>query len=169
MRYAIRALDGEASRNAFDCGEPALNHYLQRFATQDVRRGVTRVFIASPAGQPETISGFYTLSAGSVAAESLPEKIGKKLPRYPVPVALLGRLAVGQAFQGAGLGSILLADACQRVAGASQTLAVAGIVVDAKSDSAASFYKHFGFFELPGQPGRWILPRSALISQSVSG
>jgi predicted N-acetyltransferase YhbS len=90
----------------------------------------------------------------------LPEKWRKKLPRYPVPVALLGRLAVDQLFHGQGLGLIPLADACKRVAAASETLAVAAILVDAKSPKAATFYQHFGFIELPGQPGLWMLPRS---------
>ena len=77
-----------------------------------------------------------------------------------MPLALLRRLAVSQQAQGTGLGSILLADACKRVAAARETLAVAAIVVDAKSTKAAAFYQHFGFIELPGQPGRWMQPRS---------
>ena len=160
MDYFIRALDGDAQTAGFDCGEKALDEYLQRYASQDIKRGVARVFVASPAGQPQAVAGFYTLSAASIAAETLPEKWRKKLPRYPVPVALLGRLAVGQHLHGQGLGSILLADACKRVAAASETLAVAAIVVDAKSPKAAAFYQHFGFIELPGQSGRWMLPRS---------
>ena len=160
MAYFIRALDGDAQTAGFDCGEKALDEYLKHYASQDIKRGVARVFVASPAEQPQEVAGFYTLSAASIAAETLPEKWRKKLPRYPVPVALLGRLAVGQQFQGQGLGSILLADACKRVAAASETLAVAAIVVDAKSPKAAVFYQHFGFIELPGLPGRWMLPRS---------
>ena len=65
-----------------------------------------------------------------------------------------------QQFHGKGLGSILLADACKRIAADSQTLAVAAMVVDAKSPTAAAFCRHLGFVELPGQPGRWMLPRS---------
>ena len=80
-----------------------------------------------------------------------------------MPVALLGRLAVDRTFQGQGLGSILLVDACKRVAAASETLAVAALVVDAKSPTAAAFYRHFGFIELPGQPGRWMLPRAHFV------
>jgi len=160
MDYFIRALDGDAQTAGFDCGEKTLDEYLQRYASQDIKRGVARVFVLSPARQPEMVAGFYTLSAASIAAETLPEKWRKKLPRYPVPVALLGRLAVDQHLHGQGLGSILLADACKRVATASETLAVAAIVVDAKSPKAAAFYQHFGFIELPGQPGRWMLPRS---------
>ncbi|KAA6184249.1 GNAT family N-acetyltransferase [Thiohalocapsa marina] len=163
MVFSIRQLDRDAQTAGFDCGEKALDDYLQRYASQDVKRGVARVFVASPVEQVQVICGFYTLSAASIAAETLPDNWRKKLPRYPVPVALLGRLAVSRQFSGQGLGSILLADACRRVAAASETLAVAAIVVDAKSASAAAFYQHFGFTEFPGQPGRWMLPRSAWV------
>ena len=163
MAYVIRAFDGDARPAGFDCGEKALDDYLQRYASQDIKRGVARMFVASPVGHPQVVAGFYTLSAASVAAEALPEKWRKKLPHYPVPVALLGRLAVDRTFQGQGLGSILLVDACKRVAAASETLAVAALVVDAKSPTAAAFYRHFGFIELPGQPGRWMLPRAHFV------
>ncbi len=160
MTYSIRPLDADARTADFKRGEKALDEYLQRYANQDIKRGVARVFLASPAEQLQTVSGVYTLSAASIGAEILPEKLRKKLPRYPVPAALLGRLAVSQQVQGQGLGSILLVDACKRVAAASETLAVAAILVDAKSSEVATFYQHFGFIELPGQPGRWMLPRS---------
>ena len=160
MAYRIRPLDADAQTADFACGEKALDEYLQRFASQDIKRGVARVFVASPVETPQMAAGFYTLSAASIAAQTLPEKWRKRLPRYPVPVALLGRLAVCRQCHGQGLGAILLADACQRVVAASQTLAVAALVVDAKSPQAAAFYAHFGFIALPGQSGRWMLPRS---------
>lgn len=160
MLFSIRPLDGEIQTASFDCGASVLNEYLQRYATQDIKRGVARVFVATPTEQPSLAAGFYTLSAASIAAETLPEKWRKKLPRYPVPVALLGRLAVSQSMQGHGLGSILMADACKRIAAASATLAVVAMVVDAKSPQAAAFYQHMGLIELPGQLGRWMLPRA---------
>ncbi len=160
MAYRIRALDDEVDTAGFRCGEAALDEYLQRYARQDIKRGVARVFVATPVEQPGALMGFYSLSAASVDAEQLPESVRKRLPRYPVPAALLGRLAVSEAAQGQGLGSILLVDACKRVAVASQTLAVAAIIVDAKSPAAAAFYQHFGFVELPGRAGRWMLPRA---------
>lgn len=162
-RYDIRPLDSAADTAGFDCGEASLNDYLKRYAAQDVKRGVARAFVASPEDASARIAGFFTLSAASIQAETLPEAWRKKLPRYPVPVALLGRLAVDQAFQGKGLGSILLADACRKVNAASRTLAVAGIVVDARSSAAADFYRHFGFIELPGQAQRLILPRRRFV------
>jgi len=128
------------------------------------QRQPKRDFGKTDGAGPHLLFFRYTLSAASIAAETRPEAWRKKLPRYPVPVALLGRLAVNQQGQGKGqgkgLGSILLVDACKRVTAASETLAVAAIVVDAKSPNAAAFYLHFGFIELPGQPGRWMLPRS---------
>lgn len=164
MAYRIRALDDEVDTAGFRCGEAALDEYLQRYARQDIKRGVARVFVATPVEQPGALMGFCSLSAASVDAEQLPESVRKRLPRYPVPAALLGRLAVSEAAQGQGLGSILLVDACKRVAVASQTLAVAvavaAIIVDAKSPAAAAFYQHFGFVELPGRAGRWMLPRA---------
>lgn len=164
MNIDIRPLDSEADTAAFACGEPALDAYLQRYASQDIKRSVVRVFIATPLDQPNAVMGYYTLSAASIAADTLPDALRKKLPRYPVPVALLGRLAVSELAQGQGLGSVLLVDACKRVTAASETLAVTALVVDAKSPQAASFYQHFGFVELPGQPGRWMLPKPCFSS-----
>jgi ribosomal protein S18 acetylase RimI-like enzyme len=88
--------------------------------------------------------------------------LARKLPRYPVPVAVLGRLAVDRTFHGRGLGAILLCDACQKVVQASRVLAVAAIVVDAKDTAAAGLYRHFGFVALPGRPDRLLLPWKVL-------
>jgi GNAT superfamily N-acetyltransferase len=166
VTFRIRPLDNEVDTAGFRCGETALGDYLQRYARQDIKRGVARVFVATTTDNAAEVVGFYTLRAASVAVEHLPDSIRKKLPRYPVPAALLGRLAVSQSVQGQGLGSILLADVCQRVTAASQTLAVAAILADAKSPAAARFYQHFGFVPLPGQPERWMLPR-ALFAQGT--
>lgn len=155
--YRIRPLDAAVDTSDFCCGKDALDGYIRRYASQDVRRDVARVFVATP-GDSQRLAGFFTLCVGSVNCSDLPSALARKLPHYPVPVALLARLAVDKAFQGKGLGSILLADACERVALASAVLAVAGIVVDAKDESSASFYRHFGFMPLPGQPERLLLP-----------
>ena len=160
MTYCIRALDAFINAADFQCGSEPLNDYIRRYASQDVRRNIARVFIATPENDPRQLSGFFTLSAGSVSCSSLPASLARKLPRYPVPVALIGRLGVDKKFQGKGLGSILLADACQKVSQASTVLAMAGIIIDAKDDDAISFYKHFGFIPLQGQAGRMLLPAS---------
>lgn len=167
MAYHIRALDSSIDTSDFLCGREPLDDYIRRYASQDVRRNVARVFIATPDDDYRNLAGFFTLSAGSVCCSSLPSALARKLPRYPVPVALIGRLAVSRKFQGKGLGSILLADACKKVSQASSVLAMAGIIVDAKDDEAVSFYKHFGFCPLQGQAGKMLLPASAFLVNRV--
>jgi len=165
LTYQIRPLDALAHTANFQCGNAAMNDYIRRYASQDVRRNVARVFVATPEHDSQQLAGFFTLSAGSVNCSDLPVSLSKKLPRYPVPVALIGRLAVDEEFQGHGLGSIMLSDACQKIAQASAVLAVAGIIVDAKDDAAISFYNHFGFVQLPGSPDRMLLPASSFINR----
>ena len=165
--YRIRSLDAALDVAAFDCGQPPLDVYIRRYASQDVRRNVARVFVATPEDNTRRLAGFFTLSAGSVNCADLPDAFARKLPRYPVPVALIGRLAVDTNFQGKGLGSILLAEACKKVAKAGATLAVAGIVVDVKAESVADFYKHFGFLPFPGRTDRLLLPASVFMTSKM--
>ena len=165
MIYQIRPLVATINSAGFQCGSEPLNDYIRRYASQDARRNIARVFVATPENDPQHLAGFFTLSAGSVSCTSLPASLARKLPHYPVPVALIGRLAVDKTFQGKGLGSILLADACQKVLQASAVLAVAGIIVDAKDDGAISFYAHFGFIPLQGQTDRMLLPASVYQSK----
>ncbi|WP_374088438.1 GNAT family N-acetyltransferase [Methylomicrobium lacus] len=161
MIFSIRPLDKTVDTASFNCGQPVLDEYIRRYASQDIKRNVARVFIATPEHDNAQLAGFYTLSAGSVSCADLPPSLSKTLPRYPVPVALIGRLAVDTRFQRKGLGSILVADACQKVAKASISLAMVGIVVHAKDTTAAGFYRHFGFKPLPGGPDWLLLPATA--------
>ncbi|WGS83795.1 GNAT family N-acetyltransferase [Methylomonas sp. UP202] len=158
MPLKIEALNPGHQRKAFDCGEASLNSYLQRYARQNVKHRINKVFVATDINSPQTILGYYTLSAGSVRADDLPPEHNRHLPNYPVPVTLLGRLAVDKNHQGQRLGMILLADAVQRVEQASTVMAVYAIVVDALNPSAADFYKQFGFIIFPNQPLKLFLP-----------
>lgn len=116
-----------------------------------------------------TIAGYYTLSQYSVGLETLPEEIVRKLPKYPaVPATLIGRLAVNIAFRGKGVGRFLLMDAFDRCSSASRQVAAATVVVHAKDDAAATFYKKYGFLELPKIPNRLFLPM-ATIERLISG
>lgn len=154
----IRPLDKQADVTAFACGAPALDQYLTRYASQDVRRNVARLFVASPVDGAATVAGYYSLSAASVQCTDLPGSVAKKLPKYPIPMALLGRLAVSKNFQKQGVGSVLLVDACHKVLQAEAVLAVAGLVVDAKDETATAFYRHFGFIPMERTEGRLFLP-----------
>ena len=158
MELVVTPLGNRHDRKNFDCGESSLDLYLHRYAGQDIRRRFNRVFVASLLGEPQRVIGYYSLSAGSLAAADLPVEIRCRLPRYPVPVALLGRLAVDKSYQGQGFGAVLVADALQRIALASQLMAVYAVVVDALNANAAKFYRQFGFIQLPSQALKLFLP-----------
>jgi len=114
LELIIAPLGKQHDQKSLDCGEPSLNQYLNRYASQDIRRRVNRVFVASSPDAPLRAIGYYSLSIASLDATALREACQRRLPRHPVPVVLMGRLAVAESHQGMGLGSILLAGALQR-------------------------------------------------------
>lgn len=154
----IRPLDGQHKRAAFTCGTPSLDQYIQKQAGQDIKRRVSRVFIASTQQLPNEIVGYYTLSSMSIELSHLPPEITKKLPRYPVPAALIGRLAVSQNAQGQGVGKMLLVDAIKRTMAVSQDIAIYSMVVDSIDQNAQAFYEKFGFTQLNTSSNRLFLP-----------
>ena len=110
------------------------------------------------AGNVDAVLGFYTLSALAVDLASLPEALSRKLPRHPVPCALIGRLAVDRSAHGRGIGRMLLADAVKRVVAAGETVAMHALIVDAANEDAKRFYENFGFAPLTDDPMRLFLP-----------
>jgi GNAT superfamily N-acetyltransferase len=132
-------------REGFDCGVQALDEYIRRLAEQHRRRGISSVFILTDSARPEYILGYYTLSAAEVDAARLAEADRKKLPRYPVPCFRMGRLACRADQRGRGLGKLLVGCAVDRCLKARQQVAAYALIVDAKDDSSAAFYVHFGF------------------------
>ncbi len=153
----IEPLGRGHDRAAFSCGEPALDNYLQRQASQDVRRRVAQVFVAL-GDAAERVAGYYSLSAASFEKEELPPELAKRLPHYPVPAAVLGRLAVDLSWRSHGLGETLLMDAARRVLRASTAMAVYALVVDAKNEHARTFYERYGFRAFATLPNRLFLP-----------
>lgn len=154
-KFRVSPLEAAHDRATFSSGSEPLDRYFQQQVTQDVRRRVTACFVALTSER--RIAGYYTLAAASMLLADLPPDIGKKLPRYPtVPTVRMGRLAVDQNFKGRGLGGALLADAMSRTA--SSEIAAYALVVDAKDEGAAAFYRHHGFVPLPNSPLTLFLP-----------
>ena len=154
----IERLNRTHDRAAFDCGIESLNRYLKSQANQDSKRRVSHVYIARDPSNKTTILGYYTLSTLSIDLSTLPEKLSKKLPRHPIPAALIGRLAVDSATQGRGIGKMLLADAINRTLAVSSEIALYATVVDALNPDAESFYLHYGFSLLTDTRKRLFLP-----------
>jgi ribosomal protein S18 acetylase RimI-like enzyme len=142
-KFLIEPLSSGHDRRRFACGVDALNRYLQMQAGQDIRRRISNCFVAVPEGT-SIIAGYYTLAAGSIPVGDVPAELSRKLPRYPVlPAALVGRLAVDREYAGRSLGSALLYDALSCAMRAEP--AIFALVVDAKDENVANFYRHFGF------------------------
>jgi ribosomal protein S18 acetylase RimI-like enzyme len=153
--FRVALLDAAHDRSTFDCGTPALDRYFKEQVRQDMRRRVASCFVALTDDQ--RIAGYYTLASASVPLTELPPEAIKTLPRYrAVPTVRMGRLAVDQAFKGQGLGGALLGDALTRSARAE--IAAYALVVDAKDEMAAAFYRHHGFISLPETPWTLFLP-----------
>lgn len=161
--FTIELLTEKHDRSAFDCGEPSLNEYLQRFAWQNAELFLGRTYVLVAPDQAQ-IKGYYTISSGSVARQDLPEK---RLPRYPVPVVLLGRLAVDQNAQGQGFGEFLLLDALKRSAQLAQHLGIFAVVVDALNEPAQSFYQRYGSTETVDNPMRLYLPIKKVLQSDL--
>ncbi|MDE2571979.1 MAG: GNAT family N-acetyltransferase [bacterium] len=151
-------------RAAFVCGVESLDRYIKHQATQDIRRHLAAVHvfcetsaIARTATGLVQVAGFYTLSALSIYVRDLPASIAKRMPRYPLPVTLLGRLARDVKYRGHGLGNLLLYDAIEATVRVAEQIASIGLVVDAENDSALRFYERHGFEHLTSAPKRLIL------------
>lgn len=152
---SIVAFDAAYDRSTFDCGSGPLNRYLREQVTQDIRRRIAACFVALAGGR--SVAGYYALSTATVPLADLPSDITCKLPRYAaVPAVRMGRLAIDQAFKGQGLGGALLYDALRRAA--RSEIAAFALVVDAKDDQAAAFYRHHGFMELSASSLASFLP-----------
>jgi GNAT superfamily N-acetyltransferase len=144
-------------RANFRCGIEPLDRYLSKQAGQDTKRRICRVFVATTSSAPESVIGYYTLSALAIELKQLPPELNRKMPRHPLPAALLGRLAVSLSAQGHGVGKMLLADAVKRTLAVSDQIGVYAMVVDAINEDAVRFYEQFGFTRLRSH-SRLFLP-----------
>ena len=158
----IEALNNSHDRTGFLCGETSLDDHIRKQARQDVKRRISRVFVATQPEQPNVIVGYYTLSALSLELGELPEALARKLPRHPIPAALLGRLAISEAAQGHGIGRMLLADALKRTLAVSDEIAIHAMVVDAIDEGAQRFYQQYGFAPLSTTSRRFFLPLKSI-------
>lgn len=159
-------LDKRHDRRRFRSGSPPLDQYFVKQVTQDVRRRVTACFVA--VRNDDQVAGFYTLSASSVPLALLPADLSKKLPLYPrVPVARMGRLAVDAKFHGQGVGGTLLVDALTRAL--RSEIAMFAVLVDAKDEVAASFYRYHGFLPLQNRPLQLYFPLAEFAREIAAG
>jgi predicted N-acetyltransferase YhbS len=144
-------LEATHDLSAFDCGVPALDNFLKKYALQNQRGESARTYVAT---RGNTVIAYYTLAAGSARRDETPARIAKGLADHPVPVILLARLAVDRTEQGAGLGAGLFKDALLRSIAAADIVGCRAVMVQAKDDRAKSFYMRFDFEPSPTDPFR---------------
>ena len=158
MGWREEAIGRQHDRKNFDCGSPALNEYLDRYARQNHKSGGAKTFVAVSPAAPSRVLGYYSISPGSIEFARVPDGLTKKLGRYDVPVFRLGRLAVDRSVQGQGLGGDLLLAAGERALAVAAEVGGVALAIDAKDERAARWYQRFGTLTLLDDPLKLILP-----------
>lgn len=138
----VRKLTASDAVDLFDCGQPALNQFLQRFALVNQKSNSAQTYVSCSEG---SVVGFYSLVVGSVEPATAAPRVIKGIPQHPVPVMILARLAVAIPHQRAGLGKALLRDALKRTAQASDIAGIRALLVHAKDEPARQWYLNWEF------------------------
>lgn len=146
---SVRKLATTDRVDAFDCGQPALNQFLQRYALVNQKANSAQTYVCCLG---DTVVGFYSLAVGSVDPQAAPSRVTKGLARHPVPVMILARLAVDKEHQGKGLGKASLKDALLRTAQAADIAGIRCLLVHAKDDAARRWYESWEFEPSPTDP-----------------
>lgn len=141
--HKLSIADGVES---FDCGHVALNEFLQRFALVNQRSNSSQTYASCNAGQ---VAGFYSLAVGSVEPSHSAPRVIKGIPRHPVPVMILARLAIDQRYQRQGLGKALLKNALLRTVQAADIAGIRALLVHAKDEEARNWCRQWEFEESP--------------------
>lgn len=145
----IRKLRVADAVESFDCGQAALNQFLQRFALTSEKSNGAQTYVCCHSG---VVAGFYSLTVGSVDSASAAPRVVKGMPQHPVPVMILARLAVDLQHQRVGLGAALLKDALKRTAQAADIAGIRALLVHAKDEPARRWYQNWEFETSPTDP-----------------
>ena len=159
MSADIVPLAATHRRDDFDCGDAALNDFIRRYARQQQERDFSRTYVVL-ADDSVTVTAFVSVSAGQVGTASFPAHL--KLPRYPVPVLRIGRLAVDRRAQGSKLGRELMRFALNLSLELAGRVGIHAVVVDAKNEAARDFYERLGFAPFSDAPLSLFLPIATL-------
>ncbi|MGC4251643.1 MAG: GNAT family N-acetyltransferase [Sphingobium sp.] len=158
------AISRQHDRKSFDCGQAELNAFLAKYARQAHESGASKTFVAVDAADDRTLLGFYTLSPAQVDFALTPESARPAGGgRHPIGAFRLARLAVHLSMQGQGLGGELLIAAARRCIQVSTQVGGSMLLIDAKDQRAADWYKSYGALEIPKAPLSLVLPYSVFL------
>lgn len=153
---APHLLTTAADLGRFSCGTPSLDEWLKRRAMANQVSGASRTYVVTDRSAGNRVVGYYCLASGALAVIDAPGAIRRNMPD-PIPMAILGRLAVDSTWHGKGLGAALLQEAVMRTIQAAEILGVRGLLVHAISNEARTFYEHHGFQASRTQPMTLLL------------
>ena len=162
MGYPIFPLQSGFNKKDFSCGKDMLDNYIQKQASQDLKRRLSAVFAMVDDGR---VIGYYTLSSTSISRDLVPEDVQKKMPPsyHDLPATLLGRLAVDQNYKGQRLGEYLLMDALKVALDVSEKhIGSIALIVDPLDEDAEAFYAKYDFIKLDS--GKMFLPMQTIAS-----
>lgn len=145
---APEPLRSSHNTESFHSGVETLDVWLKRRALKNQDNGASRTFVVC---EGPRVVAYYALASSAVAVDQAPGRFKRNMPS-PIPVVVLGRLAVDESQQGRGMGRALVRDAAQRVLGAADLIGVLGLLVHALSFEAKGFYEHLGFEASPRDP-----------------
>ena len=151
---APQALDAHHRLEEFDCGKPALTDWLLRHARQAQGSGSARTFVVCDG---ERIAGYFSLTVGQIDTLEAPARIRRGMGQYPIPLAILARLAVDLDYQGRGLGFSLLQDAVRRTLAIAEQAGIRALLTHPIDANADAFYRRFGFESTPENERQLIL------------
>lgn len=156
MGWLVEKLGSDHDREMFDCGKELLNNFLKRLASQYRKKNLGQTYVVASADK--RVIGYYTISTSRVDFDDVPDDLRRQYPQIPVPVVLLGRLAVDKGFHGQGVGRTLLVKALRQAAEVADTVGIAAVEVHAIDDEAGAFYLKYGFVSLVDDPHHLYLP-----------
>jgi GNAT superfamily N-acetyltransferase len=162
----IELLTSKHERGTFDCGKAPLNSFIRQHASSNHERGVSRVYIAVR-GVQQQVFGYYASSAGAFLRAQLPPDDQGGLPRYPLPTAHLGRLAVDLSCRGQRLGELLLFHFLKTACTVAEQIGVFAVDLFSKDDDAKRFYLKYGFIPLQDDPFHLYLPMATVRAMFV--
>lgn len=157
-------LTAAADFDRFACGTPSLDEWLKRRAMANQASGASRTYVVTDISNGNRVVGYYCLASGALAVIDAPGAIRRNMPD-PIPMAVLGRLAVDGAWHGKRLGVALLQDAVMRTIQAANILGVRGLLAHAISEEAKTFYEHHGFKASTMQPMTLVLSINSLVGR----
>lgn len=161
--FDLELLADDHDRKGFHCGSESLERYLAETAKGHLAKGVSiaRVLVERDSRKPKPVLGYFTLTSTLAKASHWPGT-AKGLPTMPVPIVLLGRLAVAEAWQGRGVASLLLAAAREIAAASMRGAGGVGLAVDPADESLVPFYSKYGFRRVEETSLRMFLPLASL-------